>query len=57
MQEEHLNAQMNTMIIQQNDTQNCPFSASSLKCPIKARQLLDYNPEIDRLGVEKLSKR
>ena len=57
MQEEHLNTQMNTMIIQQNDTQNCPFSASSLKCPIKARQLLDYNPEIDRLGVEKLSKR
>ena len=57
MQEDHLNAQMNAMIIQQNETKSCPFSSGGLDCPIKARQLLDYDPEIDRLGVGKLNKR
>ena len=56
MQEDHLNTQMNAMIIQQSETKNCPFSSAGLECPIKARQLLDYDPEIDRLGVEKLKE-
>ena len=60
MQEDHLNAQMNAMIIQQNETKSCPFSSAGLDCPIKARQLLDYDPEMhrqNRLGVGKLNKR
>ena len=46
-----------------NDKASCPFSGrrlDPLDCPIKARQLLDYRPEIvlgHHLGVEKLDKR
>ena len=45
MQEDHLNAQMNAMIIQQNETKSCPFSSAGLDCPIKARQLLEQSPK------------
>ena len=58
MQENHLNTQMNAIILQNNDKASCPFNAGRLDCPVKARQLLDYHPEIvPSVAVEKLDKR
>ena len=41
-----------------NAQASCPFNAPRLDCPVKARQLLDYHPEIvPSVAVEKVDKR